>query len=157
MSDKAALLAMVKDIQEPVAPATSSVWLFGLSLLAALLVLLLLMAYYFWKKQAALRELRKEIASFRQLPQHRCTTELAVLLRRVMHHLHGDTVNQLEGADWLKKLNTTFATNYFTDGRGQRFGSALYQRSASIPDNTTDSRQLCNDVSHLLGRAKLSR
>jgi len=156
MSDAAELLLDLKDIQEPIAPATSAAWLLGLFILAACVLIVALFAYLFWRRKALNRALQQELLGIRELDQHHGLHQLAVLLRRIMHYMHGDSINQLQNEQWLAHLDNSFSTNYFSEGRGAIFGEVLYQpNNPTNPSARTNIPQLCNDLHKLIGRAHL--
>jgi len=73
-----------------------------------------------------------------------------------MHHLHGDSINHLQNKQWLDALDATFATNYFSKGRGSIFGESLYRPiDLAQPETCPDTQQLNNDLQKLIGRTKL--
>jgi len=156
MTDATELLQDLKDIHEPVAPATSSALLLALMALFGVLVLLGVLGYFLWRRKALNRMLQQELALIGKSHHQRRLHQLAVWLRRVMHHLHGDSINQLQNDQWLDSLNKTFSTNYFSEGRGSVFGLTLYQLNQSKqPGSYPDTQQICSDLHKLVGRVRL--
>jgi len=69
-----------------------------------------------------------------------------------MHHIHGDSINQLEDANWLNLLDSTFSTTYFSQGRGVIFGTTMYR----APDkHSPDTQRLCDDLHALISRIRM--
>ncbi len=156
MSDAAELLQDLKDIHEPLAPATSSALLVALFVLMAILVFLGVIAYMLWRRKALNRMLQQEIMLIGKQDRARVLHQLAVLLRRVMHYLHGDSINHLQNEQWLASLDKTFSTNYFSEGRGAVFGEYLYRpNTQTSPQSEPDTTQLCNDLYKLIGRVRI--
>ncbi len=157
MSDAAELLLDLKDIHEPVAPATSSALLLGLFSLMVILAMLGLIAYFIWRRNTLNRILQQELAQIGEQKHEHALHQLAVLLRRTMHYLHGDSINQLQNEQWLALLDKTFTTNYFSEGRGSVFGETLYQphQRNTQPASSADTKQLCRDLHKLIGRIRL--
>jgi len=157
MTDAADLLLDLKDIHEPLAPATSSAFLLILFVLLGGLMLLGVIGYFLYRRKSLNRQLQQELVLIRDYKHDRALPQLATLLRRVMHHIHGDAINQLQNEQWLNSLDSTFSTNYFSAGRGSVFGEALYRPyDASAPGAQPDTQLLCSDLHKLIGRTKLS-
>jgi len=156
MSDAAELLLDLKDIHEPLAPATSSALILGLTAVAGVLAMATLIAYLLWRRKSLNRVLQQEISLIRTQADEIGLHQLAVLLRRVMHHMHGDSINQLQNEQWLNRLDNTFTTKYFSQGRGTVFGESLYQPNNNAHRITnTNLQQLCTDLHKLIGRTQL--
>jgi len=158
MADATEILLELKDIHEPLAPATSSTWLLALIALVGILSLIGLFSCLIWRRKSLNRSLQKELAliSIHKYEHEHRLHQLAVLLRRVMHHLHGDSINQLQNDQWLDSLDKTFKTNYFSEGRGSVFGKSLYQPNATTwPDTYPDTQQICSDLHRLIGSVRL--
>jgi len=144
MSDTTELLDSIRDIHVPPPPESSSALLLGL---------LGLFIVFLRRRTRVNRSLQKELQTIRSKPQKTALVELAVLLRRVMHHLHGDKINLLQGQLWLDALDATFNTRFFTKGDGSVFGNALYDTAGS---NQPDTRALCSHISKLIGKTNLN-
>jgi len=54
MTDATDLLLNLKDIHEPIAPATSSALVLGLSILLSVLILCCVAGYWFWRRKAGI-------------------------------------------------------------------------------------------------------
>jgi len=155
MNDKAELLAMLRDIQQPTAPESSSALFVVLASLFFLSLIACLAIVWYRRNGAVSRAVQREIKSIRALPNQQAIHQLAILLRRVMHHMHGDSINQLQGKPWLTKLNTSFSTTYFENDRGRVFGDALYQNHQRSSNELPDTSRLCDDISYLIARLDL--
>lgn len=148
------LLDSVRDIHEPAPPASSSALVMGL--LAVLIAVFLLAAIIavFRRRKIVNRELQHELQRIETQPADTALQSLAILLRRTMHYMHGDTINQLENQPWLEALSNTFNTTYFTQGKGRIFGDALYKRTELTK---SDTKTLCRDISRLIGKTRITK
>jgi len=157
MNDAAKLLQDLKDIHEPLAPATSSALLLALFALMGILAILGVIGYLLWRRKTLNRQLQQELKQIGKQRHEQALHQLAVLLRRVMHYLNGDSINQLQNEQWLALLDKTFTTNYFSEGRGAVFGEALYRpyQSNAKPGSHPDTQQICMDLHKLIGRTRL--
>jgi len=156
MSEAAELLLDLKDIHEPLAPATASAFLLGLIALTGALLMFGVIGFWIWRRKTLNRVVQQELAIIRQHEHNSGLHQLAVLLRRVMHHVHGDSINHLQNEQWLERLDKTFSTNYFSEGRGAVFGEPLYQHCDALrPAAHPDLQLLCSDLHKLVGRIRL--
>ena len=129
MSKTETLLSTLRDIHEPAAPESVSLWLIG-----ANLFLLVILASLFYLSRRRLsegwrRQARREIKRAKNADAQKGIVLLAQLLRKIAihrkssrHHDHGES--------WLTELDTLFHTQWFTQGEGRIFGSALYQKTS---------------------------
>lgn len=154
MNDPTELLLQLRDIHQPPAPTDSSGVFLALMILGTILLLLLLAGIMYWRRQALKRSVRAEIRQVKTLETNtnNALHQLAVILRRTMHHIHGDTINQLDNERWLQKLDSTFNTRFFTQGQGSVFGHTLYQPRQA---DSVDTAQLCNELDMLLKKISL--
>jgi len=130
----AELLAQLRGIQMPEAPAEPAVWPVFLSIG----ILLLLLAVYLisrtrkqitWAKQA-----KQELDTIQSNESNNALGQTAVLLKRiVITHDNSNDVKLLSGDRWLLYLDSFFKTRYFSEGNGQLFGSAQYQQVHRMP------------------------
>lgn len=127
--DATQLLAQLRDIHLPPAPAEPSLWPL---LLAAILIAVALftLLYRHLKKNnswaaTATRELRK-IQSDANPAALLQTAEL--IKRIVITHDSNPGIRHLTGTAWLAYLDKFFSTTFFSSGHGQLFGNALYQQ-----------------------------
>lgn len=155
MTDTADLLLDLKDIHEPLAPATSSALLLIVVVLCSVFMVIGFLGYLLWRRKTLNRSLQHELASIKYQSDQSALHQLAVLLRRVMHHVHGDAINKLQNEQWLDSLDSTFATDYFKNGRGSVFGESLYRAHETTPETDVDIQQLCADLHKLIGRVRL--
>lgn len=155
MADPTDLLLQIRDVHEPVPPESSSALLFGLAILSALLLLVIGLGWLRWRRHSLNRQLRDEIQHIKTSaqPNNQSLYQLAVLLRKTMHHLHGDVINALDGDMWLAKLDATFNTQYFTQGRGMVFGKTLYEANSA---RKADVPLLCDDVDKMISNIRLN-
>ena len=155
MSDPAELLLQLRDIHQPPAPADSSGVFLAFVILGILLLLIVFASLIYWRRQALNRSVRAELQQLKALSASNSSLalhQLAVILRRMMHHIHGDTINQLENDRWLQKLDSTFNTRFFTQGQGVVFGEALYR---SVQADSIDTTQLCDELDALIRKTRL--
>ncbi len=151
MSDKASLLAELRDIHEPPAPETIAPWqliLIAIVLLCAICLILVRRK----RSHTIAKEARQTISKIRLAPADNRLLQLATLLRQLVYHREGTKVNRLQGQQWLEKLDEHFATHYFTKEAGTVFGDALYA-PAKIENEQTLS--LCDDIDKLLTHYKV--
>jgi len=154
VSEARDLLASLRDIVEPAPPTSTAPWL----VLATLGLSLLLIAALFhrwqrrrkaWLKESLLRLRTAESAA----PEH-ALLECARVLRQVMRHHLGSTVDGLHGEEWLECLANAFDDQWFLTDEGRIFGQALYHRDAT---RELDSRRLCGALARRLKRLPASR
>ena len=130
----AELLAQLRGIQMPEAPAEAAVW----PVILSLSILLLLLAAFTvsrirgtttWAKQA-----KRELHSIELNENTNALQQTAVLLKRiVITHDQSDEVRRLSGDQWLRYLDSFFQTHYFSKGNGQLFGTAQYRKEHRMP------------------------
>lgn len=154
MSDTTELLNSVRDIHEPLPPESSSALLLVLLMLLFVLVSILALVALFKSRRKINKELQAELNAIGSVHSDTALVQIATVLRRVMHHVHGDKINQLEGNNWLAALDSTFTTNYFSEGKGSILGSALYSPATNGQHET---QALCRDISQLIGKLKLNK
>ena len=152
MNKTETLLSALRDIQEPAAPETVSLWL-----LAANIALLFLLAFLFLLRrnrrlEGWRREARREIQRAKDSEGHQGVLLLAKLLRQIaIHRNHNQSV---QGEAWLRELDSLFSTQWFTCEDGQIFGTALYQKNRLSPENLeTISNKLLQLVNSLPAKA----
>lgn len=126
--DATQLLAQLRDIHLPPAPAEPAVWPLVVAALiiavaATVLVLRHLQQSNSWAATAT-REL-KQIQTNAEAAAPLKTAEL--LKRIVITHDKNPDVRHLSGNAWLVYLDKFFSTQFFTTGHGQLFGDTLYQ------------------------------
>ena len=133
MSDTEALLNSLKDIQEPLAPASTSIGLIAANLCLVLLIVLVL--YLRWKrrKEGWRREALQIVMQARKLDAQPGTLKLAKALRQLIRH-RVDDGHELHGDAWLAKLDQHFSTDWFSTDQGRIFGSELYRNNSLQPD-----------------------
>ena len=140
-TDKAALLAQVRDIHEPIAPEPGWPWL--LAAVAIGLGLLLVL----WKN----RPQKPESIASAQINAAR-TEAPAQALIRLARLLRSNVIEtsaydgQLQGDAWLAVLNARFNTTFFTEDNGRVFGEDLYKDNAA----QINTEQLCDQLANLI-------
>jgi len=154
MSKTTELLDSVRDIQEPVPPESSSALVLGLVALLIVLLTIAALVTLHKRRNKINRELRSELQAIESDQPETALVKIAVILRRVMHHIHGDKINHLEGNQWLDALNSTFSTRYFTQGNGVVLGNTLYNTTSL---SKTDTRALARDVSKLISKTRFDK
>lgn len=129
MSDTTTLLAQLRDVQQPLPPEGVSLWLIAANISIAGLIVALL----WYQKRQSISGWRKQfIKDLRQAKQQPPTEAIGIAatqLRQLML-FHGHKIQNLSGDTWLQELDRQFNTLWFTQGDGQVFGDALYQRGA---------------------------
>lgn len=126
------LLSQLRDIQEPLAPQGTSLWLIAVCTALAMLLIVILWFQRKRTRYAFRREAFTRIDAIANQDGHsdeRSVFDLATLLRQLMRQRVGNRINALDDIDWLKALDTEFSSAWFTTGRGQVFGSALYNNT----------------------------
>jgi len=136
--NSAELLAQLRGIQMPEAPAEPAVWPVILSI--GILVLLFTVFVFnrtrrpiTWAKQAK-QELNTIESNESNDENNNALGQTALLLKRiVITHDKSNEVKRLSGDRWLMYLDSFFETRYFSEGNGQLFGSAQYQQAHQMP------------------------
>lgn len=156
MSKTESLLSALRDIQEPVAPESLSLWL-----IAANIVLIVILAMFYFLRKNRLqerwrRESRREIQRAKNTKPQQGIVLLAKLLRKIAIHRNNNP-RDLQGDAWLNELNTLFSTRWFTEDEGRVFGTALYQKTVLSPtDLNSASNKILQLVNDLPVKASLS-
>ena len=142
-ADKAALLASLRDIHEPAAPAPGWPWLIT-SILVGFVLLALL-----WKNRPrkATSIATQQIQAARTEQPSKALVRLARLLRANAASNALSSAAQVHGDSWLQALDAQFNTSFFTTDIGRVFGDNLYQKHTSDIDIATlcDRLQLLFD------------
>lgn len=132
MSKAESLLSALRDIQEPVAPESLSLWLVA----ANIALIIILGMLYFLRKNRLLegwrREARREIQRSTQAEPQQGVVLLAKLLRKIAIHRKNSHCD-LQGDAWLQELDTLFSTQWFTEEEGRIFGTTLYKNTVLSP------------------------
>ena len=141
------ILAQLRGIQMPQAPAEPAIWPVILSLG---ILLLLLTAYLLsrargqttWAKQA-----KRELDTIELGKNTNALNQTAALLKRiVITHDKSNEIKHLSGDRWLRYLDSFFKTRYFSEGNGQLFGTAQYQQAHRMPP------EMFNELKNLIQR-----
>jgi len=144
--DASELLALLRDIQEPVAPEGTSLWLITLTVMLTVSLIALVWFQRQRKRYAFRTEALKRIDSItNQIEDNDSSSlfDLASLLRQLMRYRRGDMINSLDGHRWLNALDDEFTSDWFSEGRGQIFGMNVYQRQTMTK---SDISSLCSDL-----------
>lgn len=145
--DTASLLAQLRDIQLPAAPAEPALWptlAAALLLACALMVKLLLKRRH---KTSWFDEAIQELNEIRQVQPAVAVHRTAALLKRIVL-THDSSLRHETGEQWLHSLDNFFCTSYFTCGDGQIFGDSLYTNTSTIP------KTLYRDIKKLIRKRK---
>lgn len=154
MSEARDLLASLRDIVEPPAPASTAPWLVLATLGLSLLFIGALVHRWQRRRKAWLRESLLRLRAAASTPPDQALLECARVLRQVMRHHSGPSVDGLHGEDWLECLARAFDDDWFLKGEGRVFGQALYRRDTT---RELDSRRLCAALARRLKRLPSSR
>lgn len=141
-------LDALRPLRLPPAPESSLVETLALATavgVAAALGLVLLVAA--WRTFAAWRAPRREalaaLARAALLPPAERLAAEARLLRAYAARIAGAEAARLQGTDWLRRLDATFATTFFTAADGRMFGEWLYRPIGDAdPPTSADLRRL---------------
>ncbi|MEZ0214023.1 MAG: DUF4381 family protein, partial [Xanthobacteraceae bacterium] len=96
-----------------------------------------------------LREALSALRAAAHLPPAERACAHAVLLRRYAATLAGPQTVRERDAAWLARLDTLFATDFFTQGGGRLYGAALYR-----PIDSQNIAALEADLGGLLRRGR---
>ena len=138
--DTSELLAQLRGIQLPEAPAEPQIWPVVLSVIVIVFALL---AYMFsrtrgrssWVKQATF-----ELEAIKSNEGTEGLQSTSVLLKRiVITHDNSNEVMHLSGDNWLHFLDGFFSTRYFSEGDGQLFGTAKYRQHYGLKPEMYDT------------------
>ena len=149
MSEASELLETLADIVEPPPPEGAPPLLVAANLALVLSILGLLAWRRRARRRAWLDEALGELAAVDHGEPGRARLAIATVLRRVMRHRHGSTVDALHGDAWLRRLDAEFGGDWFTAGEGRAFGDALY---APVPTRGLDTRSLARALAKRLRR-----
>lgn len=164
------LLNQLRDIQEPIAPQGTPLWLIVLTIAVAVFLIAAIgfqrhRRRYAFRHEALARvdKIANESMSenyvhgagehnnTRDSNRSRSLFELATLLRQLMRHRRGDAVNSLDESEWLSALDAEFNSQWFSQGRGAVFGSMVYQRRSI---NDSDFANVCSELKAEIRRLK---
>ena len=145
--DTAALLAQLRDIHLPPAPAEPSVWpsVAAILLFASALILFLLKKHR--RKASWSDEAIKELNNIQNMQPDCAVHRTAALLKRIVL-THDPSVRHQTGEQWLRSLDHFFSTDYFSRGNGRLFGHALYTDTPAPPE------KLYQDIQKLIRKRK---
>lgn len=146
MSDTEALLNSLRDIQEPLAPASTSIGLIAANLLLVLLIILVLYLRLRRRREGWRREALQTVQQARRRSPQSGILMLAKVLRQLLLLSTGD-VRELHGDAWLAKLDQHFSTQWFSTDKGRIFGSELYRNNNLELDTYL---LLCDTISKLI-------
>ncbi len=146
MSDTAKLLSTLRDIQEPLAPATASVWIIFANIIALLFLLMLYLLHRRRTHNGWRIEALMHIKKARLYNSSQGVLALAKVLRQIILKREG-AGQDLLGRAWLKHLDAHFSTTWFTTGDGQLFGEALYKPHTL---ESTELPHLCDKLNTLV-------
>lgn len=127
--DTTQLLAQLRDIHLPPAPAEPAIWplIIAVGIIAIAVVALLLKRIGNSNSWAATATRELKVIQMNAEPS--APLQTAELLKRiVLTHDNNPDVKHLTGHAWLVYLDKFFNTRFFTTGQGQQFGDTLYQQ-----------------------------
>jgi hypothetical protein len=139
MADPARMLDALRDIHVPVGGDSGPILTMILIGCAAAIALTLALRPRLRRWGAVRRSALEVLAGSRSLEPAERLAAQAVLLRRLVRTIDGDTAARLQGAAWLDCLDRLFATHFFTEGEGRNFGEALYRPHASQDVDALDA------------------
>jgi len=143
----AEILAKLRSIQMPEAPAEAAVWPVILTIGISLLFLALYLFSWTRRQTTWVKEAKQELDSIESNESINALGQTAVLLKRiVITHDKSNEVKRLSGDRWLLYLDSFFKTHYFSEGNGQLFGSAQYQQVHRMPP------EMFNELRYLILR-----
>jgi len=146
------LLDQLRDIQEPLAPQGTPLWLIILTLTAAVLLIAAMSFQRYRRRYAFRHEALARIDKIAEDPNRpESLFELATLLRQLMRHRRGEAVNALDDQEWLSVLDSEFNSQWFSQGRGTVFGSSIYKRESM---GVVDITKVCSDLKIEIRRLK---
>jgi len=145
--DTTALLAQLREVHLPEAPAAPSVWPVALALLLLAIALLLFIFKRRPKKAAWSDEAISSLRAIKQNQPEDGIQQTASLLRRVVL-THDTSVRHQTGDTWLDSLDRFFNTTYFSRGHGRIFGASLYA------SNQSASKTLYRDIENLIRKRR---
>jgi len=138
--DTSALLAQLRGIHLPPAPAAPDLW----PLYLAVLLCVIATAVFFlkrnnnrfnWKKSAL-----SELDNIKAQSSADAVQQIATLLKRIaLTHDQSRTTRHLHGEPWLQYLDSFYQTEYFSRGDGRVFGSALYTSKNQLNNQPDDA------------------
>ena len=155
MTDATELLAQLRDVQTPPAPAQAPVWPALLAVL--LLTTFAVTAFVIWyrRRLSGLNWYRTRLEKIRTYSSADQTTACAALLRSYAigcsDASQQQATGQLTGDAWLQHLDTLLGTTFFSDGNGRVLGRSLYQPPQAI-ENGSDATSLIDAIDGLLRR-----
>lgn len=144
MSSNEYILSQLRDLREPPVPVAEPLSLLAI-LTATLLVIFTMLLVANWIQNRHSSWLKHYLSELRQIKYRLSTnncdeepgemlSQLAQLIRRYVTHVQPPdergNIALMQGSTWLNFLDQTFATQYFTQGNGQVFGTALYNGDA---------------------------
>lgn len=148
MSEVEALLNSLRDIQEPIAPASTSIWLIGANLLLILFITLLVYLGKQRRREGWRREALLLVDQARKDNPRSGTVMLAKVLRKIVLMRTGNG-HEMYGDAWLSNLDRHFSTTWFSTEEGKIFGNALYQNHEQ---KTSEYQLLCDNIDRLIRR-----
>lgn len=139
--DTTSLLAQLRDIHLPEAPAEPPVWPL---VIATVLCLLAIAAIFYRRSKSRTSWSQEALAELDSIAEKRtkisdgpdALQQTAALLKRiVLTHSSDSSVKHLTGDKWLAHLDQFFNTRYFSAGDGQIFGNTLYQQDGQASES----------------------
>jgi len=142
--DTTELLAQLRGIHIPQAPAEPQIW----PLVVATVVITAALLFFLWNRSRGglnwAKQASLELERIKNTENLTGLQSTAVLLKRiVITHDNNSEIKHLSGDRWLRYLDNFFSTQYFTQGDGQVFGTAKYQKHHQLsPGHYKDIKAL---------------
>ena len=149
MADTGRLLELMHPMREPPQPAALTPYLFMLAT-GCLVAVAAFAAYRIGlRRRAGLRRSAEAaLAASRALAPPERLAAQAMVLRRLVRNVAGESDARAQGSVWLQTLDRMFGTRFFTQGEGKAFGDALYAPSTA-PDVDALDRALAGMIATL--------
>jgi len=131
--DTTELLAQLRGIHIPEAPAEPHIWPVILAVAVLALVSLGFIIAYMRGRTSWYKQANRELENIKRKDNTQAVQNTAVLLKRIaITHDEQPGVKHLHGEKWLHYLDSFYSTNYFSKGDGQVFGDAQYRSPQSL-------------------------
>jgi hypothetical protein len=121
-------LAGLRDIHAPLPPDGLSAWPIVAGAAAAVLLVALAAWLLLRRRQRWAGDLARMLEPLTDLAPDKALTHAALLLSRAAALKLGAAATKLQGREWLGALDGLFQTSFFSSGKGQVFGDALYEK-----------------------------
>jgi len=145
--DTAELLAQLKGIHLPEAPVAPSLYPVYFSAVVCIFAVFAYLARNYKNKKHWHKDALHELEQIRKTSASNAIQQTATLLKRIaLTHTTDKNILNMHGDPWLEYLDRFYQTNFFSEGSGRVFGSALYK------PGTTPDKNLYADLQRLIKR-----